>query len=227
MALINVVALYEEYVAALSRAFGGTAFAQDLQFPSKGVAGTTRRGVRNALADMTNSKSPAMLSGFTHMLRAQRSYRGKELDHLLLIYRYFKEMRNALLHEGGIATRRLRKAYEGMGGVSRSSVRMKELPRHVEPVEGEPTALPLRGVIGFGGVVFYMATTIDAELSQTPVAEKEFLDRFRSRHQIRDLPSTEPRRSGRVRSLVEGLELPRPDTAKGIESLLVAEGLVR
>jgi hypothetical protein len=52
--------------------------------------------------------------------------------------------------------------------------RLTELPQHTPPVLGQPQKLSLRGVIGFGGV-FHIVATVDAELSQTKAAEREFV----------------------------------------------------
>jgi hypothetical protein len=52
---------------------------------------------------MTQAKSPTMAAAITPALRARPDYRGKELDDLLLVYRYFKEARNSLVHGGGVA----------------------------------------------------------------------------------------------------------------------------
>ena len=49
---------------------------------------------------MTKLNSAVMAVAITPSLRARPDYRGTELDELLLIYRYFKEARNALVHGG-------------------------------------------------------------------------------------------------------------------------------
>src|SRR6266516_731078 len=107
VALVNTVAIYEGWLADLTKSFSGGNRARELQFPSIVVQGRKARGVRDALADMTKAVSPAMLSDITPILRAQTVYRGKELDELLLIFRYFKEARNALVHAGSLATAEL------------------------------------------------------------------------------------------------------------------------
>jgi hypothetical protein len=227
VALVNTVALYEGWLADLTKSFSGGNRARELQFPSIGVQGRKARGVRDALADMTKAVSPAMLSDITPILRAQTVYRGKELDELLLIYRYFKEARNALVHAGGLATAELVKTYGQMQAVTVTSARLTEIPQHTPPVLGQPQELSLRGVIGFGGVIFHIVATIDAELSQTKAAEREFVERFKQKHGVRDLPKTQPKRSRRVRSLTHKLGFPEPKSVQKIDDLLVTERLIR
>ena len=224
---MNTIALYEGWLAALSDSFPGRNYAPELQFPSRGVNGRRERDVRDAIASMTKTTSAAMAAGFTPVLRAQAAYRGKELDQLLLIYRYFKELRNALIHSGGAATQRLVDAFAEMSAVNAKSARLKEFPEHAAPVLGQRTPISLRGVIGFGAVVFHMVQTIDAELSQTKVAEREFVARFKERHRVRDLTKAQPKRSARVRSLSHNLGLPEPKSVQQINDLLVAAKLIR
>jgi len=225
--LVNTIALYEGWLAALSQSFPGGKWANALQFPSKGVQGRKERGVRDALADMTKATSSAMQAGFTPVLRAQRAYRLKELDDLLLIYRYFKELRNALVHNGGVATQQLVDAHAQMSGVTAKSAGLKKMPEHTPPVLGQVTPISLYGLIGFGAVVFHMVQTIDAELSQTKVAEREFLQRFKAKYRVRELTKAQPKRSERVRSLSKNIGLPEPKSVQKIDDLLVAEKLIR
>ena len=225
--LVNTIALYEGWLAALSQSFPGGKRVNELQFPSKGVQGRKERGVRDVLADMTKTTSPAMQTGFTAVLRAQAAYRGKELDDLLLIYRYFKELRNALVHNGGIATQKLVDAYAQMSGVTAKSAGLKKTPEHTPPVLGQETPISLYGVIGFGAVVFHIVQTIDTELSQTAVAQREFLQRFKAKYHVRELTKAQPKRSERVRSLSKNVGLPEPKSVQEIDDLLVAKRLIR
>ncbi|MEJ7791998.1 MAG: hypothetical protein WKF65_08525 [Gaiellaceae bacterium] len=223
--LINSVALYEGWLASVTRRFSGGAWADELQFHSKGVQGRKARGVRDALAGMTKQKSPTMLSDLTPLLRAQPQYRGPELDDLLLIYRYFKEVRNALVHAGGLGTAQLVKAHQDLHEVTTKSARLKEIPEHSAPAAEQPVELSLRGVIGLTAVVIHLVMTIDAELSQTHVAENEFLQRFRERYGTVELPAEQPQRSRRVRSLTKNLGFPEPKSVQKIDELLAGESL--
>lgn len=225
--LVNTIALYEGWLAALTSAFPGTKSAIELQFPSKGFKGRTTRGVRDALADMTKTTSPAMASAITPGLRARTEYRGTELDDLLLIYRYFKEVRNALVHAGGYADQKLVDAHTQMVTVTKSSAGLNDIPEHYVPVLGQRTALSLYGVIGFGAVVFHMVATIDAELSQTKVAEREFVQRFRERYGLKDLTKAQPKRAKRLSSLTKNLGFPEPRSVQGLDDLLVSERIIR
>ncbi|MDQ3822069.1 MAG: hypothetical protein M3321_02375 [Actinomycetota bacterium] len=225
--LVNTVALYEGWLAALAPSFPSGKWANELQFPSKGVHGRAGRGVRDALADMTKTPSSPMQTAFTPVLRAQPQYRGNELDDLLLIYRYFKELRNTLIHNGGVATRQLIDAHAEMTGVTPKSAGLKKMPEHAAPVVGQVTPVSLYGVIGFGAVVFHMVQTIDAELSQTKIAEREFLQRFKGKYRVRELTKAQPKRSERVRSLSKNVGLPEPKSVQEIDDLLVAERLIR
>jgi hypothetical protein len=223
--LINSVALYEGWLASVTRGFSGGAWADELQFHSKGVQGRKARGVRDALTGMTKQKSPTMASELTPLLRAQPQYHEPELDDMLLIYRYFKEVRNALVHAGGLATAQLVKAHQDLQKVTTKSARLKEIPEHYPPAAGQPVEFSLRGVIGLTAVVLRLVMTIDAELSQTQVAEDEFVQRFRDRYGTVVLPGGQPQRSRRVRLLTKNLGFPEPKSVQKIDELLASEAL--
>ncbi len=71
-----------------------------------------------------------MREEFTPRLRHQnrQTFRADELDELLADYRYFKELRNAEIHEGGRASERLVDAYNQISGLSPRAVGMKQVP---------------------------------------------------------------------------------------------------
>lgn len=225
--LVNTIALYEGWLAALANSFSNGKWVSELQFPSKGVQGRAARGVRDALADLTKKTSPATQSAFTPVLRSQSPYRGNELDDLLLIYRYFKELRNGLVHNGGMATPQLVDAYAQMSGVTLKSAGLKKMPEYSVPALGQATSISLYGVIGFGAVVFHMVQTIDAELSQTVAAEREFLQRFKAAYGVRELTKSQPKRNKRIRSLSKNLGLPEPKSVQKLDDLLVAQRMIR
>lgn len=224
--LVNTAALYEAWLADIVQPFGSKKFAKELQFPSKGICGRTSRGVRDALADMTVSTSPAMESDVAVVLRKQRSYHVDKLDDLLLVYRYFKELRNSLVHQSGAATPTLVDAYTNIKGLTGADIGSKEFPVHHAPVIDAQTRLSLRGVIGFGGLVYSLVTTIDAVLAATTVAEQDFLQRFASVYDGSTLPVAQAERSRRVRGIVVKLGLPKLQSAPQLEKLLVANGLI-
>jgi hypothetical protein len=114
-----------------------------------------------------------------------------------------------------------------MAGVSKAAAGLRSIPEHEVPMLGQRTPLSLYGVIGFGAVVFHMVATIDAELSQTTVAEREFVDRFKQRYGVRTLAHAPAKRNQRVRSLTKNLGFPDPRSVQKLHDLLAAEGLIR
>ena len=190
--LNNTVALYEAWAANISKLFGGKSLAKELQFPSKGHRGRRSRGVGDALGDMTKRKSSSMDAEFVPAVHRQRAFHDDKLDDLLAVYRYFKELRNSLLHSGGLATGALVKAHGDLQGMNGGSIGLKEFPEHHPPTLGNRTPISLRGVIGFGAVVFSIVTTLDALLAPTSQGEDVFVARVMSIYDGRTLPSTDP-----------------------------------
>ena len=68
---------------------------------------------------------------------------------------------------------------------------------------------------------------VDAELSQTTVAEREFVDRFKKRYGVRMLAHAPAKRNQRVRSLAKNLGFPDPRSVQKLHDLLAAEDLIR
>jgi hypothetical protein len=224
--LINTVALYEAWAESVVKPFGGKSLAKDLQFPSRGHLGRKSRGIGDALRDMTKNKSMSLDAEFAPALRKQRAFRDKKLDELLTVYRYFKELRNSAVHGGGLATNAIVKAYGDLHGLTAASIGMKEFPEHHPPIVGSRTQISLRGVIGFGAVVYSIVTTVDGLLASTSEAEDVFVDRVRSSYNGATLPSTEPKRSRRVRSIIEKSGLPGPASVDLLSETLKARGVI-
>ena len=224
--LTNSVALYEAWAEDIVKPFGPNKLAKELQFPSKGHLGRKTRGVRDALGDMTKHKSTSMDAEFAPILRKQRTFHEPMLDELLTVYRYFKELRNSLLHGGGLASASLVKAHASLQGLSAASIGMKEFPKHHAPTVGARTPISLRGVIGFGGVVYSIVTTVDAVLASTSQGEAVFAETVAATYSGATLPSTEPKRSRRIASIIEKSGFPRLPSTDRLGKTLKARGVI-
>jgi hypothetical protein len=218
--------LYEAWTENIAKRFRKKSLATDLQSPTKGYGGRTRRGVRDVLADMCTTASRSIAAELAPTLRKQSAFHDDKLDELLVVYRYFKELRNAEVHRGGLATAVQVDAYNDLGSLTAKGVGLKELPEHHPPTVDERTPLTLRGAIGLGAVTYSLVTTIDVLLAPTSQGEREFIDRFDQRYDGRTLPSTDPRRSARIRSIIEKAGFPRLESVHLLTATLKARGLI-
>jgi len=104
MLLFNLCAVFEGWIghvldqlSALTRDN-----EKDLQFPTRAQV---------VVNNLTQPESTTMKQCFFARLSKEPKYALANLDNLLTCYRYFKEVRNSLMHGGGMADNRTVDAY--------------------------------------------------------------------------------------------------------------------
>jgi hypothetical protein len=228
LALINSLALFEGWAEGIADRTGLAFAKRNLQFPTQTSAKGESEGVAEVIRRVRDSgESDAMERAFGDLLRKEQHHRHEQLEQLLTIYRYFKEVRNALVHSGGSAAQRLLEAYDDAKVITAPSLRMREVPEMSEPVLGAIVDLSLRGVIGLTAVAYSIVRTVDAELVGTVAGENEFLERFAARHDLAYLPHRSPAREQKLRKLIFQAGMPRPAQVDGLDALLKRRSLTR
>lgn len=229
--LINLVALYEGWTDIVAKLFPGVNHASEwLQFPSTGLGGRKKGGIGQALAPMTINKSPDMEAAFTDSLRTGPRYSLNHLDDMLLIYRYFKEVRNAFMHTNGVAESRIEDAYRHAATTGDMGIG-KTLSAELNPIVAGAVVRPsLSTVVSFSEVLLRIVTTVDAELAATAVAQSYFVTQWPAKYtnQLvkKMLPSSRDKRDARIANRSVALGFPRPGSREKIDQLLKAEGLI-
>ena len=223
--LISAFAVYESWVDSLLEVLNDTnQLTKDLQFPT-----TKDKGIWNAIAKLTKPESVELRESIYPSLIVNPKYSGPNLDNLMTCYRYFKELRNCLIHHGGIVDNRCEEAYLQFKKVATTSdLGIKEVPEHIPTIDGDHVNLSLRGVIGFSDVMLRIMTTIDAEVSQAKVAESEFVRRWINVYGkvVRISKSDNRVRSHQIERRVQLLSLPKPKQTQPLELLLKRAGLL-
>ncbi|MCA9177537.1 MAG: hypothetical protein KDB14_23790, partial [Planctomycetales bacterium] len=133
LTLANTTSLYEGWLERMSQHFPGLNKKSRIQFPSRSSKhGSGSPGVREMLgvAKKRSSSSATIQRAFTSRLETQSDYRLVELDELMVVYRYFKELRNCFVHNGGRASTQLDTASVAIDGLKKSDLRLKEVPKH-------------------------------------------------------------------------------------------------
>lgn len=228
--LIDLCAIFESWITQVLGCLSSTSTqdAKDLQFPTV-ASGSARRGVQAAIDRLTQPESSILRPVFYDLLRSSPKNAQPNLENLLRCYRYFKECRNCLAHNGGIATPKAVDAYVDFLAVATpASLGMTEVPIHHAAVLDQPVLLNLRGVVGFSDIVLRMIVTLDAELSRSWRAERHLKDQWLRRNGRRyTLKSTNAQdRARQIQRLVAKLRLPRPQQTAALENWLRAENLV-
>lgn len=178
VALIGVIALYEIWCEQLCNFFARDELAIKLQFPSNA---TQTNGVHFAITEMAINASSIITTSIYPCLVSSPKYDLQNIDNLLKCFRYFKELRNCLLHRGRKCDGKLYGAQsEFIPVATKQGLGMKFVPRHsVFTLEGG-VDIELHGVLGFTEVILRIITTVDAQLSKTSQGEVALLQRIRA-----------------------------------------------
>jgi hypothetical protein len=203
--LTNTIAIFEEFLEGLVSATIASDEARRkavkaLQFP------VAQRG-KNYLGGYAalGLKIPELAGVFNSGKALGRWYSGAHVQNLLLCYRFFKEIRNVGVHNGGRATQELMNAYAGFLPVATpTNLGLKEVPKHAAPVLDQVILPELRGAYGFSDVVLRLIATYDRELSDRKGALAEIDRRMKVLPGVKRSHSIEP---GKRTRLIDGLFL--------------------
>lgn len=226
--LVNLFAVYESWTGEIFAEIGASATAafdpkKALQFPSS-TKNSKQRGIGPELAHLTSAKSPAMLSDVLPCLASRAGVHPRHVEEMLVIYRYFKECRNSLMHVGGRASQQAVDASTAIGGVGGLPF---PIPKHSPLVLDQPVVLDLYGVVGFSDVLRRLVLTLDAELTSTTVAERMLVDRWRKECGVIQGSSQIKKRHAAIRRHLKKVGLPPLPNVAGVEGALKTAGLLR
>lgn len=101
-------------------------------------------------------------------------YNSAHLDNWFLYYRYFKECRNAIIHQGGQTTQKVIDEYAKILPLTATDLDVIELPQTFSTSLGEPIKLSLRGVVGFSQLTIRIVSTLDIEFIKARYADEYF-----------------------------------------------------
>jgi hypothetical protein len=197
-----------------------------LQFPSdvdsKGVA----TGVGGAIQHLRNVEIPPLRDELRPVLSSSHGVHPAHLDDLLVIFRYFKECRNVLVHGGGRATKKVVDAADAVAELANKNPPFS-IPQTVMPTVGAAVAVGLYGVVGFSDIVQRTMSTIDAELSSSGAAKFELVKRFKAAHGTVMLKADKAARRGQLRRKLRYLGLPNLPNVDQIDRMLQDSGILQ
>lgn len=181
--LYSTCAVFEGWLAKMKEARLITLpMVKDLQFPVVAASKMNTYISADTSQMMTNVFYPAY--------KANRKYSYQNITALLYCYRIFKEMRNALVHNGKVATQQCVNAFaDYQNQCTPVTLGAKETPVVNHVSLDAPIVPSFRGVIGFTDIVIRILISYDCELIRTRGAEQYFLDKYKSMPESRNLPS--------------------------------------
>jgi hypothetical protein len=230
MVLLAFISIFEGWSDALGDEVGITREQREaLQWPSYSVYprrnnfGAPRPGIDAAISAGRLNISAIMSTCFYPVYKNDRKYSLGQLDELMICYRYWKEVRNALAHSGGRATSRLMSEDGRLTPLSPSSMGVNRIPRINGLVLDEQVSVELYDVLGLGDVLHRIAVTVDAELSETDKAELIMLARLaflRRGANYRDPPLSPVRRQLRIRDWMIRAGMASPNDLPALDAFL-------
>jgi hypothetical protein len=156
---------------------------------------------------------------------------------LLITYRYFKEIRNALAHGHGRASQRLSAISQTTQRYTAATLGVKALPSMPRYRAGDDVPLTIRDVVLFDAAVTRVVRTFDAEMASYSHGRDEIMQRTRAFVQGREsLPRDATKRERRLRRMISwaaqagneragGLR-PTPAELRAFERWVIGQGLV-
>ncbi len=148
--LTNAFAIYEQWADEILHSLGERmGSGKRLQFPDR----PGKPGVGATIAALCSSESAVLKTAYYPTFAENKKHSLTRLENLMLCYRYFKELRNAQVHSGGIANQAAVDAYAAFHPVSGKTQLGRKGELAFDPVLlGQQVSLNLRGVVGFTDV---------------------------------------------------------------------------
>lgn len=163
-----------------------------------------------------------------HFLSHKKVFRDK-INEMLICYKYFKEIRNCQIHNGGVADQKAVDAYNAFVPIcSPSSLRTKGVIEHYSVTLGDEIKLSLRGVVGFSDIVLRLMVTIDAQISGSESAERAILERIRvvMKRRVPTLNADKAKVRQLIRGICRNANLPIINDIDDFCNLLLRERIV-
>ncbi len=219
LVLANIFSIYESWIDSV---FEDINFTDDsakkaVQFPTDTSKST---GYKYALLKLHAPMSEMIKAAFYPKLKQHKKY-SSNLEELLICYRYFKEVRNSIIHRNKKANAKAADAYKVFDALDkRAKLGLEEIPEHYPVAEGKNVKLSLRGVVGFTEVVQRIIITQDAAVACSARSENYLNERWRSRYNNISLSSTPAKRALQINSHLKSLGFPKVDSIAQIDPYL-------
>lgn len=220
--LTNLFALYEGWLECLvPKLFGAVSYTstiKELQFPTS---------YNHALSIIQNSGNTTISNSFYDLYKNKnKQYNCTHLCNYFSVYRYFKECRNNIIHNGGFADQKLVDAYNNILSLTHTDLDVSEIPR-IEPITsvGQVVKLYLRGVVGFSQIVLKIVYTLDVEFIKCENNEAIFVSAMKEFNKGKITPSSiQHRKELQLSKIIRNANFLAPQYSDALFSLLKTNG---
>jgi hypothetical protein len=230
--LTNIFTIHESWIHDILTVFNANTKEnqKNLQFPTNVSHPNPNKhfGFLIGLNTLCSHESLMLKNAYYQPLQQHRKNSLQSIENLLKCYRYFKEIRNCLAHNGGKVDQKLIDAYNVFNQVATpANLGMYEVPIHHAFSLGEEVRLDMRGVVGFCEVVLRIIVTCDCELSRSQTAEVEYINLWRTFvERGRTLKQDVQSRVKQLERYSTKMRLPIPQQTNEIEAFALQNGLV-
>lgn len=224
--LTNAFAIYEHWADEILTCIGMPADkGKLLQFDN---GPTSPRGLRGTIHAACQNESNVLKAAFYPAYVNSPKYCWPIIANLVSCYRFFKELRNSQIHNGGFADSKAAAAYTAFAPFStKAFLGMRGALVHDPIVEGDKVKLHLRGVVGLCDILFRMMVTVDAELSRCLKAEDILEARFK-KARLHSVVSGKPhRRRLQISYFCQSAGLPWPKDTELVRQFLMTRRLIK
>jgi hypothetical protein len=227
--LFDLIGLYEAWTEAIAERFA----THGIQMPGvkeglqQPTAINTASGVGAVLMAFRQGRSQYMETVIYPVAQRHSKYSLAQLDNLLITYRAFKELRNAIIHLGGIADQRRENASRRFESLTAGDLRLARKPDLPPMRSGLPVLMTIAGVGGLTEVILRIVTTVDVELAVTVSGEEELWQRWARSYGDRPIlwiPDS-ARMAGRMRNYAQHAHIPVPDDPLALIPWVQARGI--
>ena len=223
--LNNLFAIHEGWADSIFRErFKGKGYASDKFIDRLEYTGLAAHFTSYYV---TNSKRSQILTdAFFDAYKNASRLDFSKIDNYMLMYRYFKEMRNSFMHGNCTASQRLIDAYTAYSAVAtEADLDVTEVPVIIRPVLNQKVHLSIRGVIGFSDFMQRIIIISDITLLQTKAAEAEFLQRKPSGRML-TLNTNPTRAQEQIKHVCERAGFLRPVWSDDLQHFMISNRFI-
>lgn len=239
MVLVNLFAIYESWLSAALNELGFQAKVlkaaeKNLQFPTP-VSPGKYPGITAALNTLTVPESLALKSEIYPVAAAAPKVHTASLEPMMVLYRYFKEARNCLVHDHGVASLAAEAAFTEVDKLLKKFAAAKTagdpsppfpIPRITPLSSGKPVKVELHAVVGFGELIRRIIFALETEFLKSTNAEALVVRRWKKQFGRVVLKADSKKRHGKIQTMLKKLRLPMPKSTQELERMLKKHSLI-
>ena len=227
--LNSLLAIYEGWASEIFSIFEGADFSKEISFTQKLESADLSTKFGSYFITPT-LQSTLIDTAMQNKYIVENNLDIGKLDKYMLMYRYFKELRNCYMHHNGKATDRVVNAYDEYkkAVTCKNDIDAEELPEIVEPKLGDKVKITIRGVIGFSQFLRRIIIISDIMLMTSKYAEQELITKKLDSNWIPcRLSGTRADQEKRIGEYFRKIGVHLPDNRYAFKEIFICQGIFK